>query len=263
MISTGFDFVQDEYARAITEYHAINKTVMHIRATGCGKQPVTYTITEHDTPFRIDEKGHIWLDKPLNYEKTKSYALNVKAECGNSKKSVAHTVVRFEVINMNKHVPQFEFEKYSCGIIENTREMRLNPPMRVLDSDHGEAGQIRKVAIVESGLPFVFTVDENGNVKGEATKNMDAEDVTNYFFDIIAWDKGHPSKSSYPVSLECEVDDVNEFSPQFLKDNYQATIRSDMTYDNIIQVCVVLLCFQGTFGTDWEDVYFFSGFEMC
>lgn len=235
MICTGFDFMQDEYARAITEYHAVNKTVMHIRATGCGKQEVTYTITEPDTPFRIDEKGHIWLVKPLNYEKAKSYLLHVKAMSGNGK-CVAHTIVRFEILNMNKHAPQFEFEKYSCDIIENTREMRFNPAMRIVDADRGEAGKVKNVTIVESGLPFVFTVDEDGNVNGRATKDMDAEDITDYFFDIIAWDNGKPPKSSFPVSLECEVDDVNEFPPQFLKENYQATVKRGRTYENIMQV---------------------------
>ena len=236
ILSTGFDFVQKEYARAITEYHAVNKTVMHIRAVGC-EGPVKYTIAQPDTPFKIDEKGHVWLVKRLNYDKASSYLLNVTAEAGDGK-CIAYTKIHFEVLNMNKHAPQFEFEKYSCDIIENTREMRFNPPMRVLDSDSGKAGKISSVKIVESGLPFVFTVDEKGNVQGRATKNMDAEDITDYFFDIIAWDSGEPSKSSFPISLECEVDDVNEFGPHFTPDTYQAKIARGKTYSNITQVCV-------------------------
>lgn len=232
--STGFDFVQEEYARAITEYHAINKTVMHIRAVGCDG-PVKYTITETDTPFTIDEKGHVWLMKPLNYNKASSYLLNVKAEAGNGK-CIAHTKVHFEILNMNKNAPRFEFEKYSCDIIENTRDLRFNPPMRILDSDSGEAGKVHNVTIVEPGLPFVFTVDDKGNVKGKATKDMDAEDITDYFFDIIAWDSGKPPKSSYPISLECEVDDVNEYGPHFMQDTYQAKINRGMTYSNVTQV---------------------------
>lgn len=235
MTFTGFDFVQDEYARAITEYHAVNKTVMHIRATGCANQAVTYTITEQGTPFKIDEKGHIWLVKPLNSEEAEKYILHVKAESGNGK-CIAHTVVHFEILNKNKHAPQFEFERYSCDIVENTRELRINPPLKVLDADRGDAGKVKNVTIVESGLPFVFTVDKDGNVKGTATKHMDAEEITDYFFDIVAWDGGKPPKSSYPVSLECEVDDVNEFAPEFLKDNYRATIKRGRTYDNITQV---------------------------
>lgn len=209
---------------------------MHIRAIGCDG-PVKYMIKEQDTPFTVDELGHIWLVKPLNYDKAKSYVLNVKAVAGDGK-CVAHAKVRFEIINMNKHAPQFEFEKYSCDIIENTRDIRLNPPMRVLDSDTGEAGKVKNVTIVESGLPFVFTVDDKGNVQGRATKDMDAEDITDYFFDIIAWDGGKPPKSSYPVSLECEVDDVNEFTPHFVKENYEAKINRGKTYVNITQVWI-------------------------
>lgn len=233
--TTGFDFVQEEYARAITEYHAINKPVMHIRATGCGNQPVKYTITEQDTPFSIDDKGHVLLTKSLNSEKAESYVLHVKAVSGNGE-CVAHTIVRFEILNKNKHAPQFEFEKYSCDIVENTRELRFNPPLKVVDADRGDAGKVKNVTIVESGLPFVFTVDDDGIVKGRSTKDVDAEDITDYFFDIVAWDNGKPPKSSYPVSLECEVDDENEFAPQFLQDNYQVTIYRGVTYENIMQV---------------------------
>lgn len=237
----GFDFIQEKYARAITEYHAVNKSVMHIRATGCANQPVKYTITEPDTPFRIDDKGHILLVKSLNYEEAQSYELHVKAESGNGE-CVAHTIVRFEILNKNKHAPQFEFEKYSCDIIENTRELRFNPPLKVVDSDHGDAGKVKTVTTVESGLPFVFTVDDDGTVKGKATQDMDAEYITDYFFDIIAQDNGKPPKSSYPVSLECEVDDVNEFPPQFVQEHYRATINRGMNYENITQVWFIASC---------------------
>ncbi|XP_015759200.1 PREDICTED: LOW QUALITY PROTEIN: calsyntenin-1-like [Acropora digitifera] len=189
-LSLGFEFTQPEYARTITEYHAVNKTVMHIRAVGCHRQPVQYTITQPDTPFTIDEKGHIILLHPLNSDEAKSYDLNVRATSGNGK-CVAHTKVLFVILNKNKHAPEFEFESYSCKIVENTLELQINPPLRVLDEDHGDAGKVRNVTIVESGLPFVFTVADDGTVHGKATTDMDAEDVTDYFFDIIATDNGH------------------------------------------------------------------------
>lgn len=231
----GFSFIQEEYARAITEYHAVNKTVMHIRAVGCHNKPVQYTIREQDTPFTIDEKGHIILVKPLNTDKTDVYLLHVKATSGNGK-CVATTTVLFEILNKNKHAPQFEFEEYYCSIVENSRELRISPPLKVTDADHGDAGKVKNVTIVEGGLPFVFTVADDGTVQGRATEGIDAEEVTDYFFDVIASDNGRRPRRSYPVSLECEVEDVNEFAPQFLQDSYQATIFRGRAYENIIQV---------------------------
>ena len=250
-LSLGFEFTQPEYARTITEYHAVNKTVMHIRAVGCHRQPVQYTITQPDTPFTIDEKGHIILVHPLNSDKAKSYDLNVRATSGNGK-CVAHTKVLFVILNKNKHAPEFEFESYSCKIVENTLELQINPPLRVLDEDRGDAGKVRNVTIVESGLPFVFTVADDGTVHGKATTDMDAEDVTDYFFDIIATDNGHPARSSYPVSLECEVVDVNEFAPEFVQANYHATIYRGRTYGNITQVWLLL-----------DSILFFSILLQC
>lgn len=63
---------------------------------------------------------------------------------------------------------------------------------------------------------------------------MDVEDIIDYFFDIIVWDNGKFFKLFFFISLECEVDDVNEFILYFLKDIYEVTINRGRIYINII-----------------------------
>lgn len=135
---------------------------MYIRVVGC-EGFVKYIINELDILFEVDENGRIWFVKLLNYNKVKFYIFNVKVVVGGGK-CIVYVKVDFEILNMNKYVLRFEFEKYSCDIIENTRDFRINLLLRVLDDDLGDVGKVKNVVIVEFGLLFVFIVDDKGNV---------------------------------------------------------------------------------------------------
>lgn len=99
------------------EYYVVNKIVMYIRVVGC-EGFVKYIIVQLDIFFRIDEKGYVWFVKRFNYDKVSFYLLNVIVEVGDGK-CIVYIKIYFEILNMNKYVLQFEFEKYSCDIIEN------------------------------------------------------------------------------------------------------------------------------------------------
>lgn len=232
----GLEFSQKSYAKELTEYHRVNATVLHIRAKGC-KGKVTYSIENKGVPFDIDGRGHIWLLSPFNVDKTSSYNLVVKAVT-TEEKCVAHAKVVFQVMNMNKHNPTFESDEYMCFVTENTRSVHVLPKIRATDRDHGEAGKIHKISIVESGIPFDIRFDQknNGEVVMVATEDLDAEKVSGYMFDIIAEDNGDPSHKSHPVHVSCQIMDVNEFAPKFLKSHYTTTIHHGKAYDNILMV---------------------------
>lgn len=237
-MSTELEFSQDSYAKELTEYHRINATVLHVRAKGCtGK--VFYTIENKDVPFGIDGKGHISLLRPFNIDKKSYYNLIIKAETS-GKKCEAKTKVYFRVMNMNKHRPSFESDEYMCFIAENTRSVHVVPKIRVNDRDNGEAGKIRKISIVESGLPFDFHFNRKDKKEAVmvATQALDAEKVTGFMFDIVVEDNGDPSRKSLPVHVNCQVIDVNEFAPRFVQSHYTATIHHGKAYANILHVSI-------------------------
>ena len=207
-----------------------------MRAKGC-RGKVTYSIENKGVPFDIDDKGHIWLLSPFNVDKISSYNLVVKA-ITKERECVAHAKVVFRVMNMNKHSPTFESDEYLCFVTENTRSVHVLPKIRATDRDHGEAGKIRKISIVESGIPFDIRFDQknNGEAVMVATEDLDAEKVSGYMFDIVAEDNGETSRKSQPVHVNCQVMDVNEFAPKFVKSHYTATIHHGRAYDNILMV---------------------------
>jgi hypothetical protein len=226
-------FVQLEYAKALSEYHRVNATVLHVRASG-GKGKLTYSIEEEGSPFRIDKKGHIWLMKPLNTDENKLCQLTIKATASGSKPVYAK--VRFDIMNMNKHSPQFEDSQYICAVTENTRNVSILPPIRIRDEDHSDAGKLKRIEVIEQGIPFQFKVTENGAIEVFATRDLDAEIETWFAFDIKAWDSGDPSHSSEPATVKCRVVDTNEFAPEFTSDFYTHEVERGKTYGKILQV---------------------------
>lgn len=227
-------FIQLEYAKALSEYHRINATVLHVRATG-GNGKISYSIEEKGSPFRIDEKGHIWLITPLNTDENKLCKLTIKATSSGSN-AVAYTKVRFDIMNMNKHSPHFTDSQYICAITENTRKASILPPIRIRDEDHSDAGKLKSIEIIEQGIPFLFNVTENGAVEVMATRDLDAEKETWFAFDIIALDGGDPSHKSQQASVKCRVVDANEFAPEFTSDYYTHVVERKRTYEKILQV---------------------------
>ncbi|XP_001632442.2 calsyntenin-2 [Nematostella vectensis] len=233
---SNFQFVEDSYGKALSEYHAVNKKVLHVRATG-GKGKIEYSIKEKDTPFSVDAKGHIWLIKALNSDENKFCELTIIAK--DAEKRVTTTRVRFDIINMNKHRPQFnkpESEPYICAVTENTRVVRILPKINVTDQDRGEAGKIKRIEVAESGIPFKFNVNDDGSVEVVALKDFDAEKESGYLFDIKAFDGGDPSKTSKPVQVDCRIVDVNEFPPTFESNNVVAVVERGKTYKKILQL---------------------------
>jgi len=239
-------FVQLEYAKALSENHKVNATVLHVRATG-GKGVVSYTILEPNMPFEVDQRGHVWLMKKLDADKKKIYQLTIKAASTQNPDKPAFAKVRFDVVNMTKHLrfdvmnmknhaPQFDNsdEKYICAVSENSRKAEILPPIRVIDQEKGDAGKLKRIEVVEQGIPFKFNVNKDGGVEMSATKDLDAEKESMYFFTIVAVDGSE--KKSKPMSMFCKVVDVNEFAPEFDSDLYLGEVKRGKTYTNIVQV---------------------------
>lgn len=236
VLSEPLQFVQVEYAKALSEKHRVNATVLHVRANG-GKGKLSYTIIENDTPFHVDQRGHIWLMKKLDADKKHLYQITIKATA-NGNNAVAFAKVRFDVMNMKNHAPQFDIEhaKYICAVTENSRKVQVLPPIRVIDDDEGKGGQLKRIEVVEDGIPFKFDVNKNGGVEVKATRDLDAEKESVYLFTIVAVDGGE--MKSKPASVYCKVVDVNEFAPEFDSDVYVGEVERGVLYDNIIQVII-------------------------
>lgn len=200
---------------------------------------MSYRIVEPDTPFRIDQRGRIWLIKKLDAAKQQMCVITVKATAAKDN-AVAYTKVRFDIMSSKNHAPAFDNKdlKYICAVSENSRQVQVLPPIKIIDNDVGKNGQLKRIEIVEDSIPFKFDVNKNGGVEVKATRDIDAEKETIYVFTILAVDGGE--MKSKPASVFCKVVDVNEFAPEFDSDVYVGEVERGLVYDTIIQVTITL-----------------------
>jgi len=114
------------------------------------------------------------------------------------------------------------------------RKVEILPPIRVRDEDDGNSGKLKRIDVVQEGIPFQFDVNKNGGVEAFATQDLDAEKNSVYVFTITAVDGG--DKKSDPSTVYCKVVDANEFAPEFNSDVYIGDVERGNVYGNILQV---------------------------
>lgn len=235
-----FHFVDAIKEKVISEGHHINATVMHVRAIGA-KGSVSYTIMEPNSPFEIDERGHIWLMKKLNGTKNPICQLTIKAVDSRNPNKPVYAKVRFDIMVKN-HAPKLDISKnevYICAVAENSRQVQVLPPIRIIDEDQGDLGRLKSIKVQQPGIPFRFDVNKDGGVEVTATEDLDAEKTSIYEFNIVAVDGG--DKESPQAGVTCKVVDVNEFSPVFESDVYIGDVVREKVYPNILKVTISIL----------------------
>jgi len=173
--------------------------------------------------------------KKLDADKQHMCVITVKATAEGDN-TVAFTKVRFDIMNMKNHAPAFDNNdrKYICAVNENSRQVQVLPPIKIIDNDQGKNGQLKRIEVVEGSIPFTFDVNKNGGVEVKATRDIDAEKETVFVFTIVAVDGGE--MKSKPASVFCKVIDINEFAPEFDSDVYVGEVERGLVYDTIIQV---------------------------
>ncbi len=161
-------FEHSRFVFKIKEGHGVGFTREHLKAFGCGKKGITYSIQEGTVPFKIHpESGRISLKERLNYTKQQQHSFIVQAIANNEncKNEKTITWVIFNVLQHNKYRPQFNADKYYCRIQEETGHVKVSPEIKVTDMDPGPAGKISQVQVLESNEPFVLELEEvSGNL---------------------------------------------------------------------------------------------------
>jgi hypothetical protein len=135
------------------------------------------------------------------------------------------------ITDINDQIPQFK-TNYTFDLIENNRIPTIIGQINAYDSDQGINGQITYTIIPPSSY-FLITPQE-----GILSTNtsFDYELKRQYQFQVRARDHGQPSSLESFVSIQINIINVNEYSPQFEKDSYEFSIKENETIEYIGQV---------------------------
>ncbi|KAG7477588.1 hypothetical protein MATL_G00071480 [Megalops atlanticus] len=228
-------FTQRSYHTRLNEDAAVGTSVVTVSAVDRDiNSVVTYQITSGNTRnrFSITSQsggGLITLALPLDYKLERQYALTVTASDG-TRFDTAKVYVN--VTDTNTHRPVFQSSHYTVNINEDRPVGTTVVVISATDEDTGENARI--TYFMEDSIPQ-FSIDPDS---GAVTTQMelDYEDQVSYTLAITARDNGIPQKSD-TTYLEILVNDVNDNSPQFLRDQYQGSVMEDVpVFTSVVQV---------------------------
>ena len=219
-------FTQSTYFGSITESSLVNTSVLRITAHDADEGSngkVVYEIVRNKTvvPFEIDSHmGILFVNGPLDYEKTKRYEFNVKAsDSAPYDKRENTTIVIINILDYNDNAPIFASPIFEGNVTDSIA-------VAATDKDSGLNGQVRYR--FTSGSAW-FSID---NLTGKVSFQNPA--VGRYSLEIEAYDLGAPRRSS-TTTLIINVGHYSLLIPTFL--NKSASARIPENSPENMEVC--------------------------
>ncbi|XP_067454525.1 protocadherin gamma-A11-like [Thunnus thynnus] len=174
--------------------------------------------------FHITDDGHIMLTGPIDYEKAKSYELDIEAIDQGGLSDSSKVIV--DVGDTNDNSPIINIISSSNSIGEDSRSNTVVAVMSVNDPDSEENGKVR--CAISKNTPFSITSTSNNLYSIVTDSDLDRERASEYNITVTCSDEGVPSLSS-SVTLTLQISDVNDNAPVFERSSYEAHIVENNT----------------------------------
>lgn len=225
-------FSEPLYTFSAAEDLAEGAAVGSVRAEA-GHEPVIYSLVQGATlesnqegAFTLDpHTGLLKVGRPLDYEATKWYQLDLLAHCTQGDtRLLALASIHVQVLDVNDNYPLFEADPYRAVLAENMPAGTAVIQVTAGDRDSGRSGQVsyRLRAEPAGHLHQLFTVDsDTGWVR--ALQPLDCESAQSHRFHVEAHDHGRVQLTSH-VLVEVMVTDENDHAPHFEADSYRGAV---------------------------------------
>ncbi|XP_075052740.1 protocadherin Fat 1 isoform X1 [Mixophyes fleayi] len=224
------EFSADPYTVTVFENTEPKTPLTRVQAidadTGLNHKVQYSLINSAEGQFSIDElSGIILLEKPLDRETQAVYTLTVKAtDQGLPRKlsSVANVVV--SVLDINDNPPVFEHREYDSTLSEDvavgTEVLQVYATSRDIEANAEISYQI--ISGNEHGK---FSINPVTGVLF-IIESLDHETAAEYYLTVEATDAGTPPLNDV-ATISINVTDVNDNSPVFSQNTYNAVIGED------------------------------------
>jgi hypothetical protein len=208
----------------LAEDTAVGKEVFSFHADdrdGGENAEIRYSISGggFDHHFNVDPyTGTLYLQKELDYEKSKSFSLKVTASDQGSPRLNDTVTLKIFITDVNDNRPRFP----NPAIVRQVQEgLPLRTPvltMEATDLDTGENGRVQfSLAGYETGSAEKFTIDPKSGVI-TTSGNIDREEIDTYRFAVVATDLAQPQSSRLSAEkvITIIVEDINDNAPEFV-----------------------------------------------
>uniref|UniRef100_A0A3Q3B856 Protocadherin gamma-A10-like n=1 Tax=Kryptolebias marmoratus TaxID=37003 RepID=A0A3Q3B856_KRYMA len=166
--------------------------------------------------FEVNNKtGEIKVAGKLDFEKSKTYQLNVQASDHGGYTDTCKVII--QVIDENDNVPTVQLMSFSNSISEDSPPGTTIAVVNVDDEDSEGNGLVR--CSINTDVPFKIESSLTGYYTIVSDNILDREGVTDYNITVTVTDQGSPPLSSRK-DLNVKVSDINDNPPQFAESEY-------------------------------------------
>ncbi|XP_036933401.1 protocadherin beta-16-like isoform X36 [Acanthopagrus latus] len=225
-------FTQPIYKGTVAEKAAKGTVVTTVSASDAdhglnGK--ISYAITNTFDDVRQmyevnEENGELRLMGRLDYEKKRSFQINVRARDNGGLTDSCKVIV--DVVDINDNEPTIKIMSKSTVISESANPNTVVTMINIQDPDSGENGKVQ--CFINENIPFVLKSTSNNFYSLVTDSDLDRERASEYNISVTCSDEGVPSLSS-SVTLTLQISDVNDNAPVFERSSYEAYIVENNT----------------------------------
>ncbi|XP_047441084.1 protocadherin gamma-A11-like isoform X6 [Mugil cephalus] len=184
------------------------------------KFSIAHVAKEAKQFFKINnETGEIKVAGNLDFEKSKTYQLNVQASDHGGYTDTCKVII--QIIDENDNVPTIQLMSFSNSISEDSPPGTTIAVVNVDDEDSDGNGVVR--CSINSDVPFKIESTLTGYYTIVTEDFLDRESVPEYNITITVSDQGSPPLSS-SKNINVKVSDVNDSPPEFDRSEYSMTV---------------------------------------
>ncbi|GAB1301600.1 Protocadherin alpha 1 [Apodemus speciosus] len=175
--------------------------------------------------FNVDSiSGEIRVIGDLDYEKTKSYEIQIKAVDKGTPSMSNHCKVLVKVLDINDNAPELAITSLSLPIKEDAPLNTVIALIKVSDIDSGANGQV--TCSLSPHVPFKLVSTFKNYYSLVLDSALDRETTADYKVVVTARDGGSPSLWA-TASVSVEVADVNDNAPTFAQPEYTVFVKEN------------------------------------
>uniref|UniRef100_A0A8C6EKB9 Protocadherin beta 4 n=1 Tax=Microcebus murinus TaxID=30608 RepID=A0A8C6EKB9_MICMU len=216
------EFVHTPYEVQVLENSPLDSPVLSVTARDADAGnfgSVSYGLfqapDEIKQTFSINEvTGEIRLKKKLDFEKIKSYRVEIEATDGGGLSGKGTVLI--QVVDVNDNAPELSMSSLTSSIPENAPETVVSI-FRIRDKDSGDNGKM--ICSIPDNLPFILKPIFKNFYTLVTERPLDRESRAEYNITITVTDLGTPRlKTEHTITVL--VSDVNDNAPAFSQPSY-------------------------------------------
>ncbi|XP_016340139.1 protocadherin gamma-A5-like isoform X8 [Sinocyclocheilus anshuiensis] len=222
-------FSQSSYKTSVVENAPKSSIVTRVSATDADESShgIQYYF-EHASStvkalFSIDaDSGEVKVIGDIDYEKHKQFTVKVKAKDHGGLTDSSEIII--DVIDVNDNTPKITIMSFASAVSEDASPGTVIAMINIQDLDSGDNSKI--TCSIDLNSPFKIISSLTNYYNLVTYSELDREQSAEYNITITAVDGGNPPLSSKDI-FNLKISDVNDHTPQFEQESYNAFIAEN------------------------------------